>query len=118
MVELVNKIIKEKRNSGIPEVPKDVADVLIGNGSEKLTEDLISDNMIDLMIPGEDSVPVLITLAQTKDKVPAHSHIAEIIPADAQTTPIHNHLSNPADHNISDVTMNFKAAATQQNKTD
>ncbi|XP_028076561.1 cytochrome P450 90D2-like [Camellia sinensis] len=63
MVELVNKIIKEKRNSGIPEVPKDVADVLIGNGSEKLTEDLISDNMIDLMIPGEDSVPVLITLA-------------------------------------------------------
>ncbi|KAI7985913.1 3-epi-6-deoxocathasterone 23-monooxygenase CYP90D1 [Camellia lanceoleosa] len=63
MVELVNKIIKEKRNSEIPEVPKDVADVLIGNGSEKLTEDLISDNMIDLMIPGEDSVPILITLA-------------------------------------------------------
>ncbi|THG15350.1 hypothetical protein TEA_007240 [Camellia sinensis var. sinensis] len=63
MVELVNKIIKEKRISGIPKVLKDVADVLIGNGSEKLTEDLISDNMIDLMIPGEDSVPVLITLA-------------------------------------------------------
>lgn len=44
-------------------VNEDVVDVLINNTSEELTDELISDNMIDLMIPGEDSVPVLITLA-------------------------------------------------------
>ncbi|KAK4479574.1 hypothetical protein RD792_015092 [Penstemon davidsonii] len=42
---------------------KDVADVLVNDTSEELTDDLIAENMIDLMIPGEDSVPVLITLA-------------------------------------------------------
>ncbi|GJT37591.1 putative reverse transcriptase domain-containing protein [Tanacetum coccineum] len=34
---------------------KDVADVLLNDKSEKLTDELIYDNMIDLMIPGEDS---------------------------------------------------------------
>ncbi|GFY97157.1 cytochrome P450, family 90, subfamily D, polypeptide 1 [Actinidia rufa] len=63
MVELVNKIIQAKRRSGISEVAKDVVDVLLKDESEKLTDELISDNMIDLMIPGEDSVPVLMTLA-------------------------------------------------------
>lgn len=42
---------------------RDAIDVLMGDGSEELTDELISDNMIDLMIPAEDSVPVLITLA-------------------------------------------------------
>ncbi|KAI8019884.1 3-epi-6-deoxocathasterone 23-monooxygenase CYP90D1 [Camellia lanceoleosa] len=64
MVELVHKIIEAKRkNRGRSEVAKDVADVLLNDASEELNDDLISDNMIDLMIPGEDSVPVLITLA-------------------------------------------------------
>lgn len=44
-------------------VNEDVADVLLNDTSRELTDELISDNMIDLMIPGEDSVPVLITLA-------------------------------------------------------
>lgn len=43
--------------------PRDVLDVLLNDDSEKLTDDLLSDNMIDLMIPGEDSVPGLMTLA-------------------------------------------------------
>ncbi|KAL6996344.1 hypothetical protein U1Q18_006475 [Sarracenia purpurea var. burkii] len=63
MVEVVQRIIQDKRSSGMPEFPKDVAEVLLNDESEKLTDDLISDNLIDLMIPGEDSVPVLITLA-------------------------------------------------------
>ena len=63
MVVVVNKIIQAKRKTGISEVAKDVVDVLLKDESEKLTDELISDNMIDLMIPGEDSVPVLMTLA-------------------------------------------------------
>lgn len=43
--------------------PKDVIDVLLNDNSNQLNDDLISDNMIDLMIPGEDSVPILVTLA-------------------------------------------------------
>ncbi|XP_057459414.1 3-epi-6-deoxocathasterone 23-monooxygenase CYP90D1-like [Actinidia eriantha] len=63
MVVVINKIIQAKRKSGISEVAKDAVDVLLKDESEKLTDELISDNMIDLMIPGEDSVPVLMTLA-------------------------------------------------------
>ncbi|RWW28434.1 hypothetical protein GW17_00007096 [Ensete ventricosum] len=43
--------------------PGDVVDVLLNDSNDQLTDDLISDNMIDLMIPAEDSVPVLLTLA-------------------------------------------------------
>lgn len=63
MVKLVHKMIeaKKKNESSSSRVQKDVADVLL---SENLgDDDIISDNMIDLMIPGEDSVPLLITLA-------------------------------------------------------
>ncbi|XP_012574053.1 3-epi-6-deoxocathasterone 23-monooxygenase CYP90D1 isoform X1 [Cicer arietinum] len=63
MVKLVRKIIQARRNKGNFEVPKDVVDVLLTDTSEKLTDDLIADNIIDMMIPGEDSVPVLMTLA-------------------------------------------------------
>ncbi|XP_022723561.1 3-epi-6-deoxocathasterone 23-monooxygenase-like [Durio zibethinus] len=65
MVKIVHKIIQSKRNSGMisSTVPKDVVDVLLKDASELLTDDLIADNMIDMMIPGEDSVPVLMTLA-------------------------------------------------------
>ncbi|XP_037493237.1 3-epi-6-deoxocathasterone 23-monooxygenase CYP90D1 [Jatropha curcas] len=65
MVKLVKKIIKSKRehHNGMSLVPKDVVDVLLNDSNEQLTDDLIADNMIDMMIPGEDSVPVLMTLA-------------------------------------------------------
>nr|AFK34038.1 unknown [Medicago truncatula] len=63
MVKLVRKTVQAKRNKGIFEVPRDVVDVLLNDTSEKLTDDLIADNIIDMMIPGEDSVPVLMTLA-------------------------------------------------------
>ncbi|KAI7741515.1 hypothetical protein M8C21_022593 [Ambrosia artemisiifolia] len=66
MVKLVLQIIRDKRINGgsISQLDsKDVVDVLLNDKSEKLTDELISDNMIDLMIPGEDSVPLLITLA-------------------------------------------------------
>ncbi|XP_062089435.1 cytochrome P450 90D2-like [Humulus lupulus] len=45
------------------EAPRDVIDVLLNDTSGQLTDDLIADNIIDMMIPGEDSVPVLLTLA-------------------------------------------------------
>lgn len=66
MARLIQGIIQEKRrrrdlDSGAS--PRDAIDVLISGGSDELTDELISDNMIDLMIPAEDSVPVLITLA-------------------------------------------------------
>ena len=64
MVKLVKKIIKTKRSHGVPKTqPNDVLDVLLSDQSGQLTDDLMSDNMIDMMIPGEDSVPILITLA-------------------------------------------------------
>lgn len=68
MVMLIKSIIAEKRaeraDGGRSERrPRDAVDVLLDDASDELTDDLISDNMIDLMIPAEDSVPVLITLA-------------------------------------------------------
>ncbi|CAI9114304.1 OLC1v1014996C1 [Oldenlandia corymbosa var. corymbosa] len=64
MVKFIQRIIQEKRSSNnANSVPKDVAEVLLGDGSQQLSDDLISDNIIDLMIPGEDSVPILMTLA-------------------------------------------------------
>ncbi|KAL5579507.1 hypothetical protein UlMin_011949 [Ulmus minor] len=64
MAKLIKRIIKERKSSnGISNAPKDVVDVLLNDTSGLLTDDLIADNMIDMMIPGEDSVPVLLTLA-------------------------------------------------------
>lgn len=66
MIQLVQKIIqaRKKEISSISnEVARDVVDVLLSDTSGQLTDDLIADNMIDMMIPGEDSVPVLMTLA-------------------------------------------------------
>lgn len=71
MTNIVKRIINDRRsqskkkNGPSPATstqPRDVIDVLINDGTQKLTDDLISDNMIDLIIPGEDSVPTLITL--------------------------------------------------------
>ncbi|KAK9228750.1 hypothetical protein WN944_021706 [Citrus x changshan-huyou] len=67
MARLIQEIIQSKRDGGMSNinVPKDVIDVLMMNNAsdQPLTDDLIADNMIDMMIPGEDSVPVLMTLA-------------------------------------------------------
>ncbi|XP_020573910.1 cytochrome P450 90D2-like [Phalaenopsis equestris] len=64
MAMLVKKIIEDKRRRGKRrENANDVIDVLINDTSGQLSDDLISDNMIDLMIPAEDSVPLLVTLA-------------------------------------------------------
>ncbi|XP_038905609.1 3-epi-6-deoxocathasterone 23-monooxygenase CYP90D1-like [Benincasa hispida] len=68
MVKLVQEIIEgrrkkkgEKLSNAIP--INDVVDVLVNDGSQQVTDELIADNMIDMMIPGQDSVPILITLA-------------------------------------------------------
>ncbi|KZV58796.1 hypothetical protein F511_18633 [Dorcoceras hygrometricum] len=64
MIELIHRIIQTKRENGQTSNPAtDVADALVKDTNEYLTDDLIAENIIDLMIPGEDSVPVLITLA-------------------------------------------------------
>lgn len=67
MVKIVKKIIELKREKGnYSEMSRDVIDVLLKSVSDQeqeLVDDLIAGNMIDMMIPGEDSVPLLITLA-------------------------------------------------------
>ena len=64
MARVIQRIIQEKRRRrALDGPPRDAIDVLMGAGSEELTDELISDNMIDFLIPAEDSVPVLITLA-------------------------------------------------------
>ncbi|PKA63647.1 Cytochrome P450 90D2 [Apostasia shenzhenica] len=68
MMMLVKRIIEEKRrkkqkNEAGLSNPRDVIDVLVNDTGGELTDELISSNMIDFMIPAEDSVPVLITLA-------------------------------------------------------
>ncbi|OAY36516.1 3-epi-6-deoxocathasterone 23-monooxygenase CYP90D1 isoform X2 [Manihot esculenta] len=72
MVKLVQKIIQSKRDhhhhhhhqdGGSSTAAKDVVDILLNDASEQFTHELIADNIIDMMIPGEDSVPVLMTLA-------------------------------------------------------
>lgn len=63
MVKVVKNIIQEKRRKRNDCSTRDVIAVLLDNSSDQLTDDLIADNVIDLMIPGEDSVPVLMMLA-------------------------------------------------------
>lgn len=69
MVRVIKSIIDEKRRRNLTSgasTPSDVVEVLIkdsGDGDRWITDDLISDNVVDLMIPAEDSVPVLVTLA-------------------------------------------------------
>ncbi|XP_073015923.1 3-epi-6-deoxocathasterone 23-monooxygenase CYP90D1 [Primulina eburnea] len=67
MIQVIHRIIQTKRENngggGKMNPARDVADALVKDTNEHLTDDLIAENMIDLMIPGEDSVPVLITLA-------------------------------------------------------
>ncbi|KAG6398000.1 hypothetical protein SASPL_139450 [Salvia splendens] len=62
MVKIIDGIIQEKRgcNEGIT---KDVVDALLNDKNEQVTDELIAENMVDLMIPGEDSVPLLMSLA-------------------------------------------------------
>lgn len=63
MVKIIDGIIQSKRDCKSNSSAKDVADALLKDTSEELNDELIAENMIDLMIPGEDSVPVLVTLA-------------------------------------------------------
>ncbi|XP_042383985.1 cytochrome P450 90D2-like [Zingiber officinale] len=71
MVRVIKSIIDEKRRRNLQtsagaSTPTDVVEVLIndsGDSDRWITDDLISDNVVDLMIPAEDSVPVLVTLA-------------------------------------------------------
>ncbi|XP_073121079.1 3-epi-6-deoxocathasterone 23-monooxygenase CYP90D1 [Henckelia pumila] len=70
MIQVIHRIlIQRKRDVDDDEMKirnrpaRDVADALVKDTNEYLTDDLIAENIIDLMIPGEDSVPLLITLA-------------------------------------------------------
>ncbi|XP_068668974.1 3-epi-6-deoxocathasterone 23-monooxygenase CYP90C1-like [Aristolochia californica] len=67
MKQLVEKIIKEKVKKPKNGNVKDVIDVLLNEKDSKedgqLTVDFICGNIAEMMIPGEDSVPMLITLA-------------------------------------------------------
>ncbi|XP_019057742.1 PREDICTED: 3-epi-6-deoxocathasterone 23-monooxygenase isoform X1 [Tarenaya hassleriana] len=84
MVKLVHNIIRSKReNDDEDEVKggpnKDAVEVLLRDASGQFTDELIANNMIDMMIPGQDSVPVLITLAVKflSDSPSALHHLTE-----------------------------------------
>ncbi|XP_026447344.1 3-epi-6-deoxocathasterone 23-monooxygenase-like isoform X3 [Papaver somniferum] len=62
MMKVIEKIIQEKQKHNSNEIPKDIIDVLLNDSNKQLTPGFISSNMVDFMIPAEDSVPVLITL--------------------------------------------------------
>ncbi|KAJ4789130.1 Cytochrome P450 90D2 [Rhynchospora pubera] len=59
---IIQRIIQAKRSDDKGKIPKDAIDILISDNNDQLNDELISDNMVDFMIPAEDSVPVLITL--------------------------------------------------------
>lgn len=85
MVKQVERIIEDKirraKNKEEDDViAEDVVDVLLKDSSEHLTHNLIATNMIDMMIPGHDSVPVLITLAvKFLSDSPAALHLITVI---------------------------------------
>jgi len=67
-MKLIKKILEEKMNSNKQEALMDVADVLLKEMNDapeqrRLTIDSISSNILEMMIPGDDSVPMLMTLA-------------------------------------------------------
>ncbi|KAE8735623.1 3-epi-6-deoxocathasterone 23-monooxygenase [Hibiscus syriacus] len=99
MVKIVGIIIQSRRNAiagNTFTVPKDAVDVLLKDGSELLTDDLIADNMIDMMIPGEDSVPVLITLAiKYLSDCPAALHQLTVLGLFPMLLPISNKFTLP-----------------------
>jgi steroid 3-oxidase len=59
---IIRRIIQKKRRDNKDRIPRDAIDALISDSNDQLTDELISDNMVDFMIPAEDSVPTLITL--------------------------------------------------------
>lgn len=76
MLKMVKKIVKERKiametatSTNEKSQPKDAVDVLLRESvddsveTQRLPMDSISGNIIEMMIPGEDSVPMAITLA-------------------------------------------------------
>lgn len=71
---MVTKIVEERKlgmdKTGGKDSPNDAIDVLLRDTEEsshetqqRLPLDFISGNIIEMMIPGEDSVPMVMTLA-------------------------------------------------------
>lgn len=74
LLKMVKKIVEERKlgmekNNTCGLLVKDAVDVLLGDTGEfnetqqRLPFDFISGNIIEMMIPGEDSVPMVMTLA-------------------------------------------------------
>ncbi|KAK9061180.1 hypothetical protein SSX86_018360 [Deinandra increscens subsp. villosa] len=74
MLKMVRKVVDDrkttmKNEAKNPGLPNDVIDVLLRDTGESdgtqqgLPLDFISENIIEMMIPGEDSVPMIMTLA-------------------------------------------------------
>ncbi|KAL3818792.1 hypothetical protein ACJIZ3_004697 [Penstemon smallii] len=70
LLKIVKRIIEERKmnmeNKEEKRLPNDAIDVLlseIGESDEMLTIDSISDNVVEMMIPGEETVPTSMTLA-------------------------------------------------------
>ena len=68
MVKIVKRIIEErkkkKREKASNEEEKDVVDVVLGNEwNPELTLEMMSSNIIEMMIPGEETLPTAMTIA-------------------------------------------------------
>ncbi|KAL1354886.1 3-epi-6-deoxocathasterone 23-monooxygenase CYP90C1 [Arachis hypogaea] len=68
MVKIVKRIIEErkkkKKEKASNEEEKDVVDVVLGNEwNPELTLEMMSSNIIEMMIPGEETLPTAMTIA-------------------------------------------------------
>ncbi|KAL5557619.1 hypothetical protein UlMin_039855 [Ulmus minor] len=62
MSKIVGRIVEERKNNRNKNV-EDVVDVLLQENSEGLPLDFVTGNIIEMMIPGEETMPTAITLA-------------------------------------------------------
>ncbi|KAI9081275.1 hypothetical protein K1719_036775 [Acacia pycnantha] len=80
MMKRVRKIVEERktaREEGKGGAGRDAVDVLLGD--EGLSVEAISENIIEMMIPGEETLPTSMTMAVKflSDSPPALSHLRE-----------------------------------------
>lgn len=84
LLEKVERIVKDRRVGVDKDKAKDVVDVLLNdpgesNDSNRLPLNFICGNIIEMMIPGEDTVPMVMTLAVKfiSDNPATLSHLME-----------------------------------------
>ncbi|CAN0919168.1 3-epi-6-deoxocathasterone 23-monooxygenase CYP90C1 [Linum grandiflorum] len=63
LLKFVRRKVDERKSKTTTEGPLDAVDVLLGENEQRLSLDFISGNVLEMMIPGEETVPTAMTLA-------------------------------------------------------